>query len=70
MLPLNMIWSWLLPRRIFICVRARTRTHTRIRTRNDVVSNDVVDAANGYDEHPGSFSGSSSIPISSVPFPL
>ena len=32
LLPLNMIWSWLLPRRIFICVRAHIRTHTRIRT--------------------------------------
>ena len=32
LLPLNMIWSLLLPRRIFICVRAHTRTHTRIHT--------------------------------------
>ena len=32
LLPLNMIWSWLLPRRMFICVRAHIRTHTCIRT--------------------------------------
>ncbi len=46
LLPLKMLWSWQLPRRIFICVRAHTSTHAHTHTSNVVVSDIVVDVAN------------------------